>query len=96
MLILYELETRILNINYLVEQPDVTEAQKRPLLRLLAITENELLELYEAGQPRAIGSIYSRTTEGTISFHDGPPKYQLFLPRFDYKRSEVQVSISSR
>ena len=49
MLISHELETRILNINYLLKQPDITEAQKGQLLRLLGNTESELFEVYESG-----------------------------------------------
>jgi hypothetical protein len=49
MLISHELETRILNINYLLKQLDVTEAQRGQLLRLLGNAESELLEVYASG-----------------------------------------------
>jgi hypothetical protein len=49
MLISHELETRILNINYLLKQPDVTEAQKGQLLHLLGNAESEMFEVYESG-----------------------------------------------
>jgi hypothetical protein len=48
MLISHELETRILNINYLLKQPDVTEAQKGQLFQLLGNVESELFEVYES------------------------------------------------
>jgi hypothetical protein len=61
MLIFQELETRILNINYLLKRPDVTEAQKGQLFQLLGNAESELLEVYESGSlweasPRPTGS----------------------------------------
>jgi|GEM_PF-3725549 hypothetical protein len=46
MLISHELETRILNINYLLKQLDVTAAQRGQLLRLLENAESELLEVF--------------------------------------------------
>ncbi len=49
MLISHELETRILNINYLLKQLDVTGAQRGQLLRLLENAESELFEVYESG-----------------------------------------------
>ena len=49
MLISHELETRILNINYLLKQLDVTGAQRGQLLRLLENAESELLKVYESG-----------------------------------------------
>ena len=49
MLISHELETRILNINYLLKQLDVTGAQRGQLLRLLENAESELLEVFGSG-----------------------------------------------
>ena len=49
MLISHELETRILNINYLLKQIDVTETQREQLLLLLEDTESELVKVYESG-----------------------------------------------
>ena len=52
MLISHELETRILNINYLLKQLDVTEAQRGQLL-LLGDVESELMKVYtESGSLR--------------------------------------------
>ena len=61
MLISHELETRILNINYLLKQLDVTGAQRGQLLRLLENAESELLEVLGSGSlwetsPRPTGN----------------------------------------
>ncbi len=49
MLISHELETRILNINYLLKQLDVTGAQRGQLLRLLENADSELMKVYQSG-----------------------------------------------
>jgi hypothetical protein len=43
-----KLETRLVNIQYLLALPDVTEAQKQQLRPLFLRTEAELTDIYDA------------------------------------------------
>jgi hypothetical protein len=46
--LIIRLETRLVNIQYLLVLPDVTEAQKQQLRPLFLRTEAELTEIYDA------------------------------------------------
>jgi hypothetical protein len=46
----HDVQTRILNIRYLLKQPIITEVQRGRFLQLLGDAETELLEIYE-GRP---------------------------------------------
>lgn len=46
--LIIQLETRLINIQYLLVLPEVTEAQKQQLRPLFLRTEAELTEVYDA------------------------------------------------
>ena len=49
MLMLQELQTRILNIRYVLKHPSLSEVQRARFLHLLGSAETELLGIYESG-----------------------------------------------
>ena len=49
MLMLQELQTRILNIRYVLKHPNLSEVQRVRFLQLLGSAETELLEIYKSG-----------------------------------------------
>jgi len=49
MLMLQELQTRILNIRYVLKHPNLSEVQRARFLHLLGSAEAELLGIYESG-----------------------------------------------
>ena len=49
MLMLQELQTRILNIRYVLKHPSLSEVQRARFLHLLLSSETELLGMYESG-----------------------------------------------
>ena len=55
----HDLQTRILNIRYVLKQRTITEGQRERFLQLLGAAETELLEFYEGHHVGEFASIYS-------------------------------------
>ena len=49
MLMLQELQTRILNMRYVLKHPNLSEVQRVRFLQLLGSAETELLGIYKSG-----------------------------------------------
>ena len=49
MLMLQEIQTRILNIRYVLKHPNLSEVQRARFLHLLGSAEAELLGIYDSG-----------------------------------------------
>jgi hypothetical protein len=58
----HDLQTRILNIRYVLKRT-ITEAQRERFLQLLGAAETELLEFYEGHHVGEFASIYSRADQ---------------------------------
>ena len=68
----HEVQTRILNIRYVLKQLNITQVQRARFLSLLTAAETELLGIYEGNDLCEITSLYSRTDRGTLSLHGHP------------------------